>query len=105
MPIMVTFLAPGATREQYETVRRDIGWDNAPPVGALLHMAYFDDEGVHSVDLWDSPAALDAYLVNRFNPAAQRAGLPAAVLDPTDIQVVAASPDLEAYFVGAPAVA
>lgn len=104
MAILVKFTAPGVTRELYETVRKDIGWDNAPPAGCLLHTAHFDADGVHTMDLWESDAALQSYVAHRFNPACARAGLPAAVVSGVDVPVIAASPAIEAYLVRTPAV-
>ncbi|MES3028022.1 MAG: hypothetical protein V4820_09230 [Pseudomonadota bacterium] len=98
MALMVTYDEPNVTREDYDAVRTQVGWENAPPVGCLLHMSYFDDAGFHTVDIWDSQAKLDAYLTKRFNPALKILQLPDAAPKATDLHLVAASPSLEKYF-------
>ena len=104
MALMVTYDEPNVSREDYDSVRAQVGWEAAPPLGCLLHMSYFDDAGFHTVDIWDSQAELDAYLAKRFNPALKMLHLPDAAPKAMDLHLVAASPALEKYFLPAAAV-
>lgn len=98
MALMVTYDEPKVTRDDYDAMRKQIDWENGPPVGCLLHMSYFDDAGLHTVDIWDSEAELEAYLAKRFNPALKTLQLPLAKPKVIDLHLVAASPGLEKYF-------
>lgn len=101
MALMVTYDEPNVTREDYDAVRAQVGWENAPPKGCLLHMSYFDDAGFHTVDIWNSQDELDADLAKRFNPALKLLQLPDATPKAMDLHLVAASPALEKYFLPA----
>ena len=55
MAFMATLNEPHVTRDIYEQVRAEIGWDHDPPAGCLLHIAAFDEakaqgKGVAVVD-------------------------------------------------------
>jgi hypothetical protein len=66
---------PEATREQYDKTRVAVDLDGDPPEGAQLHMAWFGDDGLHVVDLWDSPEAFQSYAETRLMPAVARVGI------------------------------
>lgn len=66
---------PGVTREQYEAVRNDIDWVTNQPPGGLLHVASFAEDGMHVVDLWDSPEQFQAFGESTLMAAVARAGI------------------------------
>ena len=49
MAFMAKLNEPHVTRDIYEQVRAEIGWDHDPPAGCLLHIAAFDEAGAHTV--------------------------------------------------------
>lgn len=98
MPTMVKYAASHITRDRYEAIRQAIGWDADPPVGALLHVASFDDTGaVHSFDVWEDRASADAYFFDRFLPALKALGVEAPEPVMLETHVVAAAPAMEAF--------
>ncbi|WP_354644557.1 hypothetical protein [Kitasatospora camelliae] len=41
-------------------------------------MAWFDAQGLHVTDVWDSPEAFEAFMAERLAPAIDKAGIPGA---------------------------
>ena len=77
---------PQVTKEQYEQVRREVNWEGDVPGGAKFHVAWFDDEGLRVIDLWDSREACESFMQNRLTPGVQNAGIqgePAVEFAPT----------------------
>ncbi|MGE0685970.1 MAG: hypothetical protein AB7P33_04445 [Dehalococcoidia bacterium] len=75
MAILIVMDWPGVTKEQYEAVRSDIDWVANPPAGGLLHVAAFADDGMHVVDLWDSPEQFQAFVDSKLGAATGQAGI------------------------------
>jgi hypothetical protein len=90
------------TREMYEQVRAEIGWDQSPPAGCLLHVASFDHEGLHTIDIWDNEEDLKDYLEDRFLPAAKKLGLSDLHLSWAELHVCAAAPEIQQFILTAP---
>jgi hypothetical protein len=64
-----------ATPEFYERVRKHADWENNRPPGAHLHVVGWDDDGMHILDIWDSPEDFQAFFEARVLPVVQEAGL------------------------------
>ena len=65
----------GVTPEQYDEARKLVNWEGDAPDGARFHIAWFDDDGLRVVDLWDSPGQFQAFVENRLNPGVQEVGI------------------------------
>jgi hypothetical protein len=66
---------PEVTKEQYEQARADVKWETDTPAGAKFHVSWFGDDGLHVLDLWDSPQDFQKFAETRLNPATQRIGI------------------------------
>jgi hypothetical protein len=66
---------PEVTKEQYEQARADVKWETDTPAGAKFHVSWFGDDGLHVLDLWDSPQDFQKFVETRLNPATQRIGI------------------------------
>lgn len=101
MAFMAKLNEPHITRDLYEQIRAEIGWDHDPPAGCLLHIASFDEAGVHTVDIWDNEEDLKDYLEDRFMPALRKLGL--GPVNPTwsELHVCAAAPEIQQYVLDA----
>jgi hypothetical protein len=44
MPVLALFTG-ALTKEQYDTLRREVDWENKHPAGGIFHAASFDDKG------------------------------------------------------------
>jgi hypothetical protein len=76
MAIVMSMRWPGATREQYDEVRRTVGFEEHAPAGALFHVAAFDGDGLRVVDVWET-----AEDFRRFAETDLRAGTEAAGIE------------------------
>ena len=66
---------PEVSKEQYEQARADVKWETDTPAGAKFHVSWFGDDGLHVLDLWDSPQDFQNLADTRLNPATQRIGI------------------------------
>jgi hypothetical protein len=66
---------PEVTKEQYEQARNEVRWETETPAGAKFHVSWFGDDGLHVLDLWDSPQDFQNFAATRLNPATQRIGI------------------------------
>ena len=66
---------PEVTNEQYEQARSEVRWETDTPKGAKFHVSWFADDGLHVLDLWDSPQDFQSFVDTRLGPATQRIGI------------------------------
>ncbi|MER7580613.1 hypothetical protein [Kitasatospora sp. NPDC096140] len=78
MAVVMSMRWVGATPEQYDTVRDEVRWEELEPAGAQLHVAWFDAQGLHVTDVWDSQQAFETFFAERLAPAVEKAGIPGA---------------------------
>jgi heme-degrading monooxygenase HmoA len=64
-----------ATTDQYEEIHRRANWDGDRPAGANLHVVGWADDGMHILDVWDSPADFQAFFESRVAPVIQELGI------------------------------
>ncbi|MFF3615413.1 hypothetical protein [Streptomyces sp. NPDC002580] len=75
MAMVMSMRWAGVTPEQYDTVRDAVDWEEVPGVGGQVHVAWFDDQGLHVTDVWESQQAFEAFFTERLAPAVQKAGI------------------------------
>jgi hypothetical protein len=66
--VVMEMLWPEASLSQYDEARAKVGWEDDVPDGALFHVAWMGDDGLHVVDVWDSEAAFGAFAEQRLMP-------------------------------------
>ena len=66
---------PEVSKEQYEKARSSVKWETDVPEGAKFHVSWFADDGLHVIDLWDSPAQFQNFAEARLRPATERIGI------------------------------
>src|SRR5947209_11720602 len=64
-----------AARASYGRAREQVGWDRDVPAGAKLHISGFGDDGLHVLDVWESPQAFNDFLQQRLAPAVAEIGI------------------------------
>ena len=65
----------GVTKDQYETVRKHVKWETDTPKGAQFHVCSFADDGMHVLDIWDSPEDFQKFMDTRLGAGIQAAGI------------------------------
>lgn len=77
--ILQQVMPEGVSLQMLDDVTDEMGADDNPPEGMLLHTHFEQDGRVHVVDVWDSQEAYEAFRDARLLPAmqavAQRNGL------------------------------
>jgi hypothetical protein len=64
----------GVTPEQYEEARQVVNWEGDVPDGAVLHVAYFDSNGIRATDVWESDD-FNRFVESRLMPGVQQVGI------------------------------
>jgi hypothetical protein len=63
------------TEAQYEQTRQQVRWETDVPEGAKFHVAWFEQDGLHVIDLWDSREQFERFRAQRLGPAVQQIGI------------------------------
>jgi hypothetical protein len=74
MAFVVTMRWPGVTVEQYDQVRKLVDWEGNRADGGILHIAYFDDQGLRATDVWESAEQFQRFVQDRLMPGTVEAG-------------------------------
>ncbi|MGW3208632.1 hypothetical protein [Streptomyces sp. NPDC001135] len=75
MAVVMCLSWAGVTPEQYDTVRDAVDWEENAPAGAQIHVAWFDAQGLHVVDVWESEHSFQTFFTERLAPAVEKAGI------------------------------
>jgi len=65
---------PEVTKELYEAARKEVNWEKDLAKGGKFHVAWFKD-GLHVLDLWDSPQDFQRFVETRLAPVTARLGI------------------------------
>ncbi len=66
---------PEVTKAQYEQVRKDVNWEGQTPRGAKFHVAWFGNDGLRVVDLWDSREDFERFVNERLTLGVKKIGI------------------------------
>jgi hypothetical protein len=75
MSIVMQMRWPGVTPKQYDEVREIVGWERDPDPTGRLHVAWFESDGLHVWDVWDSAEAFGAFTETRLMPGVKKVGI------------------------------
>ena len=75
MTVVLSFRWAGATPEQYDAVRDLVRWEDQTPDGAVLHVAWFDSEGLRITDVWNTEDDFNRFMQERLAPAIEKVGI------------------------------
>ena len=77
MAIMAMFTGKGFTKDMYERLRQEVGWETEPIDGWILHAVCFDESGdIRMINIWESTEKMEQGFVNRLMPVMQKIGIP-----------------------------
>lgn len=65
----------GVTARQYDAVREIANWEQDTPDGAVLHAAWFDEDGLHVTDVWSAQENFERFVADRLMPAVKQVGV------------------------------
>ena len=66
---------PEVTKEQYERARELVGWERDAPPGGRIHVAWFGDDGLRVIDVWDSAEQFQSFVAARLMPGVAQIGI------------------------------
>jgi hypothetical protein len=66
---------PEVSKEQYEKARKEVNWEGNVPNGAKFHVAWFGQDGLRVLDLWESQQEFERFVEQRLMPAVQKIGI------------------------------
>ena len=69
--LMRQTMPEGVTVQLLDAVTEEMGVDNDPPEGLVVHVHYEQDGRAQIVDVWDSPQAYEQFAAERLMPAMQ----------------------------------
>jgi hypothetical protein len=75
MPTVMNMKWRGVTPEQYEQAREKVDWEGQPADGGMFHVAWFDDDGLRVVDVWESAEQFQRFTEERLMPGVQEVGI------------------------------
>lgn len=71
MPIMAIISGPHS-KSDYDALRNMVKWETDHAKGGLMHVAAFDDKGMHVTDIWETEADLQSFVADRLGPAMEK---------------------------------
>ncbi|WP_035841578.1 hypothetical protein [Kitasatospora azatica] len=75
MAVVLSFSWAGATPAQYDAVRDLVRWEEQTPDGAVLHVAWFDADGLRVTDVWKAEDDFNRFMQERLAPAIEKVGI------------------------------
>ncbi len=74
MAVVAKVVLPNFSKSQYEALRDEVGWLDKPPAGGISHVAWWEGDDCHGLDVWESEEAWDAFGQDRMGPAMAKLG-------------------------------
>ena len=77
MAIIAIFTGKGFTKDMYDRLRQEVGWETDPIDGWLMHAVCFDKSGdIRMTNIWESSEKMSEGFVSRLMPVMQKIGIP-----------------------------
>ena len=77
MAIIAVFTGKGFTKDMYERLRQEVGWETEPIDGWIMHAVHFVESGdLHMINIWESTEKMKEGFVSRLMAVMQKIGIP-----------------------------
>ena len=77
MKIISIITGKGFTKDMYEMLRQEVGWETEQIHGWIVHIVRFDESGeIHMVNIWESQEKLEQGFASRLMHVMQKIGIP-----------------------------
>ena len=78
MAIIAIFSGKGFTKDMYERLRQEVGWETEQIDGWIIYSVGFDESGdLHMVNIWESIEKMQEAFASRLSPVMKKIGIPA----------------------------
>ncbi len=68
MAVILQIHWEGMTPKQYDDLSARVNWDDDPPEGGIFHAAWFEKDGLHVFDIWQSREHFHRFLESQVLP-------------------------------------
>ena len=68
MTVILQIHWEGVTPKQYDDLGKKANWYGDPPEGGIFHAAWFESDGLHVVDVWESREHFHRFFDNQVLP-------------------------------------
>jgi hypothetical protein len=75
MAIVMNMHWAGVTPEQYDQGRALVRWEEDPAPGGIHHVVWFDAEGMHACDVWETAEDFQRFVQDRLMPGVAQLGI------------------------------
>jgi hypothetical protein len=75
MAVVMQAQGPGLGPAEYDALLQVTDWENQPAAGGIFHVAWFDDQGLRVLDVWESEQAWETFLNDRLMPGFAKLGV------------------------------
>jgi hypothetical protein len=75
MAFITHVVLEGVSKDQYDAVRKECGWLDDTPSGGYAHLAWWEGDVNHNIDVWESEDAFAAFGEGRLGPAMAKVGV------------------------------
>ena len=99
MPALIILNSDEITREMYEALRKEVGWDAIKPRGLISHVAGHAAGHLCVADLWEEPMQFQEFFNSRLLPAMKKLGIPVPTLEMYQTINVNGEPPLQLFVV------
>ena len=75
----------GVTPDQYDKIREEVGWESDVADGSIFHVAWFEDDALRVLDVWESAEDYQAFIDARLMAGVGKVGMagePAVTVHP-----------------------
>ncbi|MER5209317.1 hypothetical protein ABT063_01625 [Streptomyces sp. NPDC002838] len=76
MAVVLNLRWADVSPQQYEAVKQIVRWEEDPPDGLVLHIAWFEEGAMQVVDVWNAESDFERFFGDRIAPAVKEAGFP-----------------------------
>ena len=77
MAIIAIITGKGFTKDMYDRLRREVGWETEPIDGWIMHAVRFDESGeLQMINIWESTEKNNEGFRSRLMPVMRRIGIP-----------------------------
>lgn len=77
MAILGIFTGQGFTKQMYEDLKREVGWETNPPAGIIVHATGLDEAGnIQVVNIWQSEKDFTNFVDSRLKAGFDKINVP-----------------------------
>ena len=77
MTVIAIITGNGFTKDMYDRLRQEVGWESEKFDGWIMHAVRFDESGdLHMINIWESTEIMNQTFANRLMPVMRKIGIP-----------------------------